>query len=174
MTIADYFSKLKDLWDEFDALMPCPGCPCLESKKYSQHFEANRLLQFLVGLNETYAQARSQIMMMYLVPSINKAYALLVDQESQRSLATCQQSMLITKGIESTTLYSNRENVASGGNYKFKKGQYQCEYCHCKGHTKANCYKLIGYPPDFKTKRKGPTSTHGLYANGASGVDFAI
>ncbi|XP_075091953.1 uncharacterized protein LOC142172084 [Nicotiana tabacum] len=172
MTIADYFSKLKYLWDEFDALMPCPGCPCPESKKYSQHFEAHRLMQFLVGLNETYAQARSQIMMMSHVPSINKAYSLLVDQESQRSLATCQQSMLVTEGIESTALYSNIGNGASGGNYKFKKSQVQCEYCHCKGHIKENCYKLIGYPPDFKTQRKGPASTPSLYINGASGVDF--
>nr|XP_033515314.1 uncharacterized protein LOC117279818 [Nicotiana tomentosiformis] len=172
MTIADYFSKLKYLWDEFDALMPCPGCPCPESKKYSQHFEAHRLMQFLVGLNETYAQARSQIMMMSHVPSINKAYSLLVDQESQRSLATCQQSILVTEGIESTALYSNIGNGASGGNYKFKKSQVQCEYCHCKGHIKENCYKLIGYPPDFKTQRKGPASTPSLYINGASGVDF--
>ncbi|XP_070026143.1 uncharacterized protein [Nicotiana sylvestris] len=99
MAIADYFSKLKDLWDEFDALMYCPGCPCPESKNYAQHFEARRLLQFLVGLNETYAQARSQIMMMSLVPIINKAYSLLVDQESQKSFANFQQSMLVTEGV---------------------------------------------------------------------------
>ncbi|XP_070055035.1 uncharacterized protein [Nicotiana tomentosiformis] len=145
MTIVDLFSKLKDLWDEFDALMPCPGCPSPESKKYSQHFEAHRLLQFLVGLNETYAQARSQIMMMSHVPSINKAYSLLVDQESQRNLATCQQSMLVTEGIQSTTLYSNKGNETSGE-----------------------------YPPDFKTKRKGPASTPDMYANGSSGVEFTV
>ncbi|XP_075084976.1 uncharacterized protein LOC142168219 [Nicotiana tabacum] len=48
MTVADYFSKLRDLWDEFDALMPCPGCPCPESKKYAAHFEYHRHLQFLM------------------------------------------------------------------------------------------------------------------------------
>lgn len=28
----------------------------------------------------------------------------------------------------------------------------QCDYCHMKGHTKENCYKLIVYPigPKFK------------------------
>lgn len=35
MTIHDYFSKMKDLWDKFDALMPYPGCSCPESKKYA-------------------------------------------------------------------------------------------------------------------------------------------
>ncbi|XP_075106896.1 uncharacterized protein LOC142179903 [Nicotiana tabacum] len=172
--LKEKFDKVNDLWDEFDALMPCHGCPSPESKKYSQHFEAHRLLQFLVGLNETYAQARSQIMMMSHVPSINKAYSLLVDQESQRNLATCQQSMLVTEGIQSTTLYSNKGNETSGGNYKFEKSQVQCEYCHYKGHTKENCYKLIEYPPDFKTKRKGPASTPDMYANGSSGVEFTV
>ncbi|XP_009781844.2 uncharacterized protein [Nicotiana sylvestris] len=33
-----YFAKLKELWVEFDALMPCPGCGCEESKRYAEHF----------------------------------------------------------------------------------------------------------------------------------------
>nr|XP_016510817.1 PREDICTED: uncharacterized protein LOC107828085 [Nicotiana tabacum] len=87
MTVADYFSKLRDLWDGFDALMPCSGCPCPESKLYAQHFEAHRLLQFLTGLNDSYAQSKSQIMMMTPVPTINKVYSLLADQESNPSFA---------------------------------------------------------------------------------------
>ncbi|XP_019260911.1 PREDICTED: uncharacterized protein LOC109238881 [Nicotiana attenuata] len=37
MTVTDYFSKLREVWDEFefDALMPCPGCPCPKSKKFA-------------------------------------------------------------------------------------------------------------------------------------------
>ncbi|XP_070005687.1 uncharacterized protein [Nicotiana sylvestris] len=59
ISVTDYFSKLRDLSDKFNAVMPCPGCPCLESKKYAQHFEYNRLLQFLMGSNESYSQSRS-------------------------------------------------------------------------------------------------------------------
>ncbi|XP_075095178.1 uncharacterized protein LOC142173480 [Nicotiana tabacum] len=131
MTIADYFSKLKNLWGEFNALMPCPTCHCPEYKKYAQHFEAYRLLQFL-------------------------------------------QSMLVTEGVESIELCSNKGNGGSGGNYKFKKNQVQCEYCHFKGHTKENYYKLIGYPHDFKTKKKGHVLTPGLYTNGATSIDFTV
>lgn len=166
MTISDYFSKLRDLWDELNALMPCPGCPYPELKKYAQHFEQHRLLQFLMGLNESYSQSRSQIMMMYPIPSINKAYSLLVDQESQRSSANFSQTVQVSETMESTSLYSNRTSVNSGGNFKQRRNQVQCEYCHYKGHTKENCYKLIGYPADFKPKKKG--GTLGLYANHAS------
>ncbi|XP_055835272.1 uncharacterized protein LOC129903760 [Solanum dulcamara] len=38
----------------------------------------------------------------------------------------------------------------------------QCDYCKLKGHLKVDCYKLHGYPPDYKFRRKpnGPNSIH--------------
>ncbi|XP_019225026.1 PREDICTED: uncharacterized protein LOC109206644 [Nicotiana attenuata] len=30
----------------------------------------------------------------------------------------------------------------------------QCDFCHIKGHTRAECYKIIGYPTNFKPKKK--------------------
>lgn len=30
----------------------------------------------------------------------------------------------------------------------------QCEYCKLKGHSKENYYQLIGYPADFKGRKK--------------------
>ncbi|XP_015164065.1 uncharacterized protein [Solanum tuberosum] len=114
--VSIYFSRFKELWMEFDSLMPCPGCDCLVSKTYAIHFEYQRLMQFLIGLNESYNQCRSQIMMMDHVPSVNKAYSLVIVEESQRIL----------------------------------------------GHTRDHCYKLHGYPSDWKGKKKispGSTST---------------
>ncbi|XP_009624220.1 uncharacterized protein [Nicotiana tomentosiformis] len=122
MTVTDYFLKHRELWDEFDALMPCPGCPYPESKQYAQHFEYQRLLQFLTGLNESYSQSRSQIMMMYPLPSINKAYSLLVDQESQRNLTSTTQVAQVTEALESTALYSSK-SVNNTGNYRSKRSQ---------------------------------------------------
>ncbi|XP_070015997.1 uncharacterized protein [Nicotiana sylvestris] len=46
-SVSVYFSKLKELWAELDVVMPCPGCGYEESKKYVEHFESQRLLQFL-------------------------------------------------------------------------------------------------------------------------------
>ncbi|XP_075092028.1 uncharacterized protein LOC107793659 [Nicotiana tabacum] len=125
MTVIDYFSRLRELWDEFDALMLCPGCPCPESKQYAQHFEYQRLLQFLAGLNESYSQSKSQIMMMPPLPSINKVYSLLVDQESQRNLTSTTQVARVTEALKSTALYSSK-NVNNAGNYKSKNSQVQC------------------------------------------------
>lgn len=129
MTVTDYFSKLRELWDEFDALMSCPGCACPESKMYAQHFEYQRLLQLLTGLNESYSQSRSQIMMMSHLPSINRAYSMLVDQESQRNLVNMPQVAQVSKALENLAMYSNK-GTNNTGSYKQKRDQVQCEYCH--------------------------------------------
>ncbi|KAM3263920.1 hypothetical protein P3L10_000914 [Capsicum annuum] len=47
-------------------------------------------------------------------------------------------------------------NSPSGSNHqKFKKNfNLQCDFCKLKGHTKENCWKLVGYPQDYKAKKK--------------------
>ena len=43
-------------------------------------------MQFLMGLNESYNQIRGQILLIDPLPSINKVYSLLIQDESQRSI----------------------------------------------------------------------------------------
>lgn len=38
----------------------------------------------------------------------------------------------------------------SNSNYRGRK----CDYCHLLGHTKKTCYKLVGYPNDWKNRKK--------------------
>nr|XP_009629562.1 uncharacterized protein LOC104119694 [Nicotiana tomentosiformis] len=88
--IAAYFTKLKRLWDELDALnvIICYSCVCVcEGKaKLTKSLEDQRLIQFPMGLNNIYAQARGNILMMNLLPSIDVAYSLLLHDENQREV----------------------------------------------------------------------------------------
>ncbi|XP_075096239.1 uncharacterized protein LOC142174357 [Nicotiana tabacum] len=59
-SISSYFSKLRQLWAEFDSLAPIPGCDCKKSREFVVFMERLKLLQFLMGLNESHEQARSQ------------------------------------------------------------------------------------------------------------------
>ena len=90
-SISTYFSKLKLLWDEYSSIVQLPTCECSMSKTYVDHMQNQKLLQFLMGLNETYLHARSQILMMNPLPSVNQAYSMLVTEESQRSLTSATQ-----------------------------------------------------------------------------------
>jgi len=86
--IAGYFTKLKRLWDELDSLnlLTCCICVCTcEGKgKLTKALEDQRLIQFLMGLNDLYAQARGTILMMTPLPTIDSAYALLLQDENHR------------------------------------------------------------------------------------------
>lgn len=86
-TIPSYFSRLRNLWDEFASIIPHP-CYCFGSKDFSLHLKRQKLMQFLMGLNETYDQSCSQILMIEPIPTINKAYAMLIERESQRSIGS--------------------------------------------------------------------------------------
>uniref|UniRef100_A0A3Q7J4P8 CCHC-type domain-containing protein n=1 Tax=Solanum lycopersicum TaxID=4081 RepID=A0A3Q7J4P8_SOLLC len=75
--------------------------------------------------------------------------------------------------------YSGGASSSSVGN-KSRKFLLQCEHCGCRGHTKDQCYKIVGYPADFKAKRKPLKSGVGnttqsagvINANSQSGAFF--
>ncbi|XP_075086219.1 uncharacterized protein LOC142168941 [Nicotiana tabacum] len=81
-SVSAYFTRLEELWAEYDAMVHIPN-----SKEYIEHLQQQMLMQFLSGLNETYDQARRQILMKTVEPTLNQAYALIIDDESQNSSA---------------------------------------------------------------------------------------
>lgn len=88
LDIATYYTKLKRLWNEFDSLDVSQTCTChctCEGKVKtlkSQHDA--RLIQFLMGLNDSYTGSMSNLLMLVHLPSVNYAYSLLIRDEKQR------------------------------------------------------------------------------------------
>lgn len=37
-SVSNYFSRLRELWDEVETLIALPSCACPESKQYTEHF----------------------------------------------------------------------------------------------------------------------------------------
>ncbi|XP_070033101.1 uncharacterized protein LOC142166459 [Nicotiana tabacum] len=128
--VSIYFSKLKELWEEFDALMPCPGCGCEESKRYAEHFDNHMLLQFLMGLNETYSQSSNQIMMMSPTPTINNTYYMIIAEESRRYVTNFAQISIVNEGV---SMFSEKGIPQATTSYKPKKKNLFCDYCNYKG-----------------------------------------
>ncbi|XP_019168932.1 PREDICTED: uncharacterized protein LOC109164841 [Ipomoea nil] len=62
-SIADYHNHLSALWDELNLLDPPPKCSCSARKEYIAQTERRRLMQFLMGLRDTFAQPRSQLLL---------------------------------------------------------------------------------------------------------------
>ncbi|XP_019248647.1 PREDICTED: uncharacterized protein LOC109227908 [Nicotiana attenuata] len=71
--IAGYFTILKLLWDELDAIyttLTCScACTCGGKVKLVKSLQDERLIQFLMALNDTYSPVRSNILMMSPLPT---------------------------------------------------------------------------------------------------------
>ena len=74
----------------------------LAMKSVYQKEQEDRLLQFLLGLIESFAVVRGQILMMNPLPPVNKAYALVLQEEKQREICNVRTSM------ETTTMSVNK------------------------------------------------------------------
>ncbi|KAH0680309.1 hypothetical protein KY289_021612 [Solanum tuberosum] len=73
---------MKRLWDESDSLnsdnrCSC-NCVCGGKQKLSKSLEYERLIKFLMGLNEAYAPTRSSILMIKPLPNLNHAHILMI------------------------------------------------------------------------------------------------
>ncbi|XP_075103761.1 uncharacterized protein LOC142178330 [Nicotiana tabacum] len=129
-SVTSYYSKMKDLWDELD---------------------------FLMGLNESYGNIRSNVLAKRLVITVNEAYAIVTQEESQRTL-----------GVTNTLKDPFTMIAEKIHEFRPRRPGLVCDYCGYKGHLKKNYYKIVGYPPDFKSKKKGQNLGGRTYVNNST------
>ncbi|KAL5575080.1 hypothetical protein UlMin_016779 [Ulmus minor] len=143
--VSAYFTKLKIFWDELRDFRPTPVCNCGGMKSLIDYQHEDYVLQFLMGLNESFNQIKAQILMSDPLPPINKVFSLVIQEERQRSMHFFGSSMppiSASYGVASSN-YSA---------YKGKKDKPICTHSGFFGYTVDKCYKIHGYPPGFKQK----------------------
>ena len=70
---------------------PMPHCTCPHPCRCAAMREArnfrieDQIIQFLTGLNDKFAVIKTQVLMMDPLPSINKVYALVIQEESKNN-----------------------------------------------------------------------------------------
>ncbi|GJV29662.1 cysteine-rich receptor-like protein kinase 8 [Tanacetum coccineum] len=109
MLISWILNTLKGLWDEFDALeapyLCLCTCSCANRRINGEKDQKERLIQFLMGLDECYSNIKGKILLMQPLPTAVKAYTVARQEEKQRK-------GIAPKSATSTILnnYSNRYN----------------------------------------------------------------
>ncbi|XP_074356444.1 uncharacterized protein LOC141696163 [Apium graveolens] len=161
---------MKNLWDEYGALEPAfvctvAGCVCATHKLQDEREQRKILLQFLMGLHESYSSARGKILMINPLPTLAQAFSLIKQEERQR------QGHLISPSFSASVTgssHSNSSNIFVLGFVSktdaMKKKVLKCAYFHKDGHSKETCFKLIGYP----SSRGTSSSTSGASVPPAS------
>ncbi|KAM1434699.1 hypothetical protein ACFX2I_042754 [Malus domestica] len=155
MTVSAYFTKLKGLWDKLETYRPFLICD--QTKAHNEQIEEDRMMQFLMGLNDIYSGVRSNILMMAPLPKVRQAYSLVIQDETQRQMSSgSNENFTIAAAVQSRSNHSfnNSKNI-------------RCEYCDKDGHTIDNC-RTRKYHCKFCDKR-GHTEDRCRFKNGTNG-----
>ena len=157
MTVAAYYTRLKKLWDELGSYNDTV-CSCGADHK------RRRLMQFLMGLNESYNAIRGQILLMNPLPDVAKAYSSIVQEEKQRSLGatreTTENSAMVVRRAEPMALAVRHGQGSSSRSNPSNRKPLHCSYCDRDHHVRETCWKLNGYPPEHP-KHASNRSNHG-------------
>lgn len=90
--------------------------------------------------------------MMEPFPTLAKVFSLVI-RERQRSIRKDQFPVF-------ESIMAVNASFASNGSRSFNRGKqgrrdmYFCTHCKVKGYSRERCFKLIGYPSNFKPKQK--------------------
>ena len=145
-----YYTRLKSLWDELREFKAIPVCNCGGMRVYMEDQQRESVMQFLLGLNESFAPIRAQILLMEPTPPLNKVFSLVVQEERQRSLTTSN-SPAFTAPVSSRFQAASRASSPTNSS-RSRKDRPLCTHCNILGHTVDRCYKIHGYPPGFRNR----------------------
>ena len=176
LDIVSYFNKAKKVWDEFTAVNGMPWCECKKcgcdiNGRLHQYLQEQKIIQFLMGLNESYTAVRGNILMMSPLPSLSQIYSLLAQEEKQRQVRSGSQFQTESTSFSANTNASNGGNASKGSASRRQDGRRSnlfCEHCKKSGHTVDRCYKIHGYP-NSANNRPGGRGRFNKVANNAWG-----
>ncbi|XP_068491926.1 uncharacterized protein [Phaseolus vulgaris] len=143
LSITDYFTKLRVIWDELENFIPesvciCKNYTCNISSIVSQRKREDQAMQFLRGLNDQYSNVKSHVLLMEPVPPISKIFSLVAQQERQ---------------LSSHALIANIKNVQPMVNKNNVQSYVVCSFCGKNGHNDSVCFKKHGFPNQNEKKK---------------------
>ena len=128
-------------------------------------------MKFLMGVNESFSQVRSQVLLMDPIPSVSKVYSLMIQEETQRSILNASVVKVDSTALAAKVSTDQVNHVTNLVNSSGKgKDRPVCTHYGKTDHTMDKCYKLHGFPLGFKYKNK-PAMAHQV--SSGSSLEFA-
>ncbi|XP_038905564.1 uncharacterized protein LOC120091546 [Benincasa hispida] len=165
-SVTTYYAKWKTLWNELASYRPscsCGRCTCDGVKDLNTYLQTEHVMTFLMGLNESFSQIHTQLLLMELEPSINKAFSSVIQEVEQRTIPSYQtivsnQSTQNAALLVKNTSSNANSNQSSLSNNNKKKDRLSYTHCNIPGHTVDQCYKVHRYPPSYRSNQKSSSS----------------
>ncbi|RYR65840.1 hypothetical protein Ahy_A03g011761 [Arachis hypogaea] len=164
LSITSYFTKMQAIWEEIDNFRPIPMCLTCTSKcicgleEMRRYRNEDYIARFLRGLNDQFATAKTQIMLLKPLPDMDSMFAMLTQQERQLSpsidtpdsqiLYAANSGYNFTRGRGRGRGGVNGRGRSSGRSHSTK----HCSFCGRTGHIVDTCFKKHGLPPHLQKR----------------------
>lgn len=154
LDLATYYTKKKTLWEQLanTRSLTVKRCDCDHVKELMEEAETSRIIQFLMGLNDSFANIRGQILNMKPRPRLTEIYNMLDQDESQRLVGGSVPSTFTNPAAfqvqTNSTLEGQNQILLAHESYQ----KPRCSHCHKPGHLVDKCYKKHGYPLGYGPK----------------------
>ncbi|XP_019169576.1 PREDICTED: uncharacterized protein LOC109165318 [Ipomoea nil] len=167
LSVNDYYTKSRTLWEEMNNLRPIPVCKCTCNlvDEIRKEREVDQVIRFLQGLNDDYSTLKSHVLVLDPLPEVYKVFVMAEKLERQINLTNLNLESL--DSIHSNAVHDNQGSIngdhvgAVLNNFNGKRNNAskpKCTFCGMLGHTVDKCYKKHGYPPGwipgYKSKGK--------------------
>lgn len=179
-SVSEFYTKIKTVWDSIDDVNPVPTCSCTDCscdlrQSVLTKQQEQRLLQFLLKLNDKYSVVRAHIMMMQPLPTVSQAYRLIAQEESHKEISqtgSLNDSLAFAADRRSFDSYNSQKFFQSANSQTYQRpvasrpsfsgnftgprrpskpgSNYFCTHCKVQGHSIDRCFQIHGFPPGFK------------------------
>ncbi|GJY17391.1 putative transcription factor interactor and regulator CCHC(Zn) family protein [Tanacetum coccineum] len=173
--LAEYYNNLNSLWKQFNAMISLPPRTCEAAKHFEKHNQLIKLMQFLMGLDESYLAIRSIILTRKTLPLVKAAVAIISSEESHRNVTSIRATKPASTAFVAKT-YDNKRRHNNNNNYNRGSGSnsnsnnrgpnpnLKCTNCNKIGHTVDRYFELFGYPDGY-VKRNFNSNTRHVSSN---------
>ncbi|XP_074265379.1 uncharacterized protein LOC141587809 [Silene latifolia] len=155
---------MKSIWDEIDAMglnTTCScSCTCGATLKRMKFQEDQRVVKFLMGLNDSYNVIRGTILMQNPLPSLAIVYNLLVQEERQREIN--HQGEFQT---DSASFHARNSKLFYPKQLPSRDMNFKGQYPPCQGHYASNQGK-------FSPNQEQYTSNQQYSSNSSRKTEF--
>ncbi|XP_061371753.1 uncharacterized protein LOC133314306 [Gastrolobium bilobum] len=152
---------IKAVWDDLEGSKTRKSCDCGDkcviAKAIEEEQEHDRVYQFLMGLDEsTFGNMRSHILNTSPLPSVNKVYAIVTQEETHRSISRVQDERSQVVGYSAQTDSMKQSDTSMQQRMVPNKPQDRipCPHCGRTNHDPSKCWNVHGFPPNKSAGRR--------------------
>ncbi|KAG6487993.1 hypothetical protein ZIOFF_056751 [Zingiber officinale] len=162
MSVTNYFSTLKGLWDEFDYYRMENWSSTDDHQRYLKLLEKDRIIKFLDGLTAEFESLEGQILGLDPTPSLEQVYYKILSEEGRKRTMNNKGISAIGPPIGETSVFIGSANKFRPGGTK-RQGDRFCRHCKRTNHDSDFCWEKYPEkkPEKFKhNAKKAPNSSN--------------